>query len=320
MNDDGEERSGSQASGGLPVQRQSSGDHTDINSLILSKLDKLNNDIAASRKELAQFTTELKDLKTEFNKFSSNLEKELKLSKKKISKLSSENHKFKEQITVLNREIASCSQTSFQNFVKIDNFPVTVNENLFTIIRSMCEVIGIDLREGMIDFIYRRKFGLRNVPSIIIKFIHISVKNKFIIMAKKNKEKLYPEDPTRKIFVNELLSSYNFKIFMMARDFKKQNLIEAAWHRNGNIFIKNKADNKTIIIRCKEDLLLLKYNTPTNGDSSEGEEEQERYDSDVSTLSNRSKRKRTKTKIHTSGLVSASASGNIKDFLVKKGK
>lgn len=62
---------------GLPLPKQSSGDDTDIRSEILAKLDRLKNDIAASRKGQAHFSTELKDLKIEFNKFPSNLEIEL---------------------------------------------------------------------------------------------------------------------------------------------------------------------------------------------------------------------------------------------------
>uniref|UniRef100_T1IAT8 Uncharacterized protein n=1 Tax=Rhodnius prolixus TaxID=13249 RepID=T1IAT8_RHOPR len=283
----------------------------DSSSVIISKLDSLASDIAASRREQASLSAEIKDLKNDLKKVSEKLAKELQICKRKISRLMEENKKIKEQIISLNREISFSSQTPFLFNVKIDNYPVAVDENLFLIVKKISESIGMEIREEMIDYIYRRNFGKKTVPSIIIKFLHVSVKTKFIINAKRNKDRLYPEDPSRNIYVNELLSSFNYKLFTMAIDYKRQGFVESAWHRNGVILIKKKANERPKAIRCKEDLQALNPAISAIF-SSDDEDLDPPLESDASTSSVGSKRRRGEHKL--------GRSPSITSFLSRKHK
>uniref|UniRef100_T1HGS2 Uncharacterized protein n=1 Tax=Rhodnius prolixus TaxID=13249 RepID=T1HGS2_RHOPR len=280
------------SSGALQSRPTRGNGDVDINSLIISKLDLLSNDIAACRKEQTSMLAEVKGLKTEFSKLISKLEKELKVCKKKISALITENTKLRERIMSLSRETAFCTQIPFQSSVKIDNLPVTENEDLFNIVKGISDVIGLELNANMVDYIYRRQFGRNNSPSIIIKFLHTSVKNKFIINSKKNKEKLFPGDSNRHIYVTELLSSFNYKLFQSARNLKKQGLLDSVWHRNGLVLIKKDVNDQPRVIICGEDLLFL---NPATGNTTD-DDDQEVYDTDTSSVSLGSKRKRKENK------------------------
>uniref|UniRef100_T1I4A3 DUF4806 domain-containing protein n=1 Tax=Rhodnius prolixus TaxID=13249 RepID=T1I4A3_RHOPR len=284
----------------------------DINSLIIAKLDSLSSDIAAVRKEQNTLLTDLKHFKTDFKKLSAKLEKELKVCKNQITVLIKENESLKGQIIDLNREVLQCSQNSFQNFVKIDNIPLNENEDLFDILQRIAKVIDIEMRIDMVDYIYRRKFGRQNPPSVIIKFLYSSVKNRFIVNSRKNKEKINTE-MGHQIFVNELLTPFTYKLFKQVRELKGQGLLDSVWHKNGIILVKRNINDKPKVIRCKEDLLFLRPPGKSGipGYTSD-ENDQEISESDASLQSTGSKRKRAPRVLQPAG--------SIANFLVKNPK
>uniref|UniRef100_T1I4C1 FP protein C-terminal domain-containing protein n=1 Tax=Rhodnius prolixus TaxID=13249 RepID=T1I4C1_RHOPR len=289
-----------------------SGSGIDINNLILAKLDSLSTDIATVRKEQNALSADVKKIKTDFKKLAANLEKDLKVCKNKISFLIEENKLLRNEINNLSKEVLHCSQSVYQNYVKIDNVHINENDSLFDVLKHIGSLIDLELREDMIDYIYKRKFGNQNVSSIICKFVYTSLKNKFVIEAKKNKAKL-KSGTGQNIYVNEYLSSFTYKLLKQARDLKVQGRLVSVWHRNGSILVKQGTNDKPKVIRNTQDLLFFTQSEIRQlpGNASD-EEENGAYDSDISSVSNISKRKR-KEKLQPT-------TASITDFLYKKPK
>uniref|UniRef100_T1I3T0 Endonuclease/exonuclease/phosphatase domain-containing protein n=1 Tax=Rhodnius prolixus TaxID=13249 RepID=T1I3T0_RHOPR len=82
----------------------------------------------------------------------------------------------------------------------------------------------------------------------------------------------------------------------MAIDYKRQGFVESAWHRNGVILVKKKANERPKAIRCKEDLQALNPAISAIF-TSDDEDLDPPLESDASTSSVGSKRRRGEHKL-----------------------
>lgn len=221
--------------------------------LLLDRLDKINTDLTNIRTDIGSLKL---DVQNSFKK----INKEVNKCKKDISAVRKDNVALKQQISFLNQQMSDCTQIPFVNMVKIDNIPTVENENLLTIITLLSGKIKFELSEDMIETIFRQKFGKReHPPSIVIKFFLNSVKTKFLILSKLNKNNLKEIELSPgvqcSVFINEYLSPLKYSIVKRANMYRKEKKLFGVWTRNGKIFIRLEEKSQPIIIRSQEDLL-----------------------------------------------------------------
>lgn len=293
---------------------------SDSVSLILNKLDNIQMVIDNNTADLAAIKTELTSFKAEVNKSFQQVNKDIMNSKKEIIENKKQTKMLNRQMTYVNQQIIEFSQIPFQNYVRIDNIPFKENENLMDIIKTIAKVINVKLNEDSIDFVYRQKIkSVNGCPSIILKFITNSLKTKFIIHSKQNKNKLKAElfepNATELIYVNEYLSSLKYNVLRKAKSYKKEGYLHSVWNRNGKIWIRLLENSQPQSVSTLEDLfgfIGFENQKSTASTYSEEEAETDEHGTDSSSINVGLSRSGKKRKLKRTGL------GNMKSFLVKK--
>lgn len=310
-------------------------------SVILARLEKINNDINTLQQDLSSLKVDhhsssgdIVAIKKDVNNLSTKLDRDIKKTEKQITEVRKENSYLHQKIADLQSYIADYSQFSVQNIIKIDNVPSSTNEDLISIIKVISEVIEFNFNEDMVDSIYRGRIYRNSVHSpVFVIFLKNSIKTKFLITAKSNRNKLNSSlfDPAVQktlIYVNEYLSPFKYKIFKQAKLMIKEGKIYRVWTRNGRVMVRLSENSNPVSVRSIEDLLRLQgpsipttcsqldiLGTETDGDELETDSSQKTQSSTAS------KKRKIRASISGSPRGSRNTSGvksGLEHFLSKK--
>lgn len=201
----------------------------------------------------------LKSLKTEFLEFKNNQNIEFNKISEKVDEikrvncdLMRENIELKERLNEVEINMNIQNQFSLKNNIEISGVVETENENLTQIVKN---IINIDNKEIIcendIENIYRKKFSNNKsgYPSVICIFLNKNkIKREIINNKKKITEKLNSKSEKNElsIYITESITQYFSYLFKCARDLKRKKKIKYAWFKNGNLFIKEADDKKSV--------------------------------------------------------------------------
>lgn len=170
--------------------------------------------------------------------------------------LMDEQQQLREQNDDLRRKLEWCEieidkqkQEKLNQLLEISNIPTMEGEDLFKIVNTICEEIGVKLQKDEVKEISRTPSHMsvksQMPPSIQVRF-HSKEKRDNIMAKKRNKRDLttavlnISADNSRNvnIYINEVLTKRNRYLFKLARDLKHNGKIKFAWVRDGRLLVR----------------------------------------------------------------------------------
>lgn len=161
--------------------------------------------------------------------------------------------------------------------LRINGVPFDENENLFQIFDNLCDTLNIST--PTVKSIYRINNNRNNSPDTVIMVNLVSPFDKNYVLKnistfrKSNKSNLLLKhigfDSDNPFYVNENLTSHNYKIFQNALKLRKQKHIDTAYTLRGLVYVKLSRTEPPILIECIDQLTQLFRNNPEcNNDKS----------------------------------------------------
>ncbi|KOB58083.1 Zinc finger DNA binding protein [Operophtera brumata] len=114
-------------------------------------------------------------------------------------------------VAELKYQLAVADQRSRLNNVEVKGVPMKKEENLFSVIDSICKELNFELPRGNIDYLYRVPLHGSKEKAIIDSFTNRYVKEDFVAAARARKSLSAPDigfrDSVRRIFINDHLNA-----------------------------------------------------------------------------------------------------------------
>lgn len=206
--------------------------------------------------------TILREIKRMDNKIDDLERKIVKLEKDKVNKdseINSIKQEFKKQIW----------QNNLSHDLLIKGVPErqdeTVNE-LSRIVEQILDLVGVEFDTDS-DFTLKRvgkplidrpRPITVTVQSMLVKQKALKEKRSTPITLNKIELNGKPiGDKSQHIYIDENLTQTNGKLFKMARDLKKQNLVKYAWTKNGTVYMRQDDNTKVIMVSDENDMQNL---------------------------------------------------------------
>lgn len=145
------------------------------------------------------------------------------------------------------------------NSLEITGVPEPRGENIMVTVRQLCLALGFTYDSSMFVNCYRQRIpNSTSTSKIIMKFIKKCDKDEMLHCRKVKRNfstKDLPKDLSdllkehNMIYINEILTQVNKKLFMKAKEFKKKNDIKFLWTKNGNIYMRRTEDSHIVAIK-----------------------------------------------------------------------
>lgn len=199
------------------------------NTANFAKIDK---SIGAMHNSLAAINNRLTDLE----------EKNTKLVKKCVD-LEQVGVKLESRITILEREIVEIQQYSRNKNLEIRGVPMTQNENIYSILDRLGQIIGVQFNANEVSIAHRLPTprDSRYNPSIIVQFISREVRQQWLVAARRKRPQTTDLAKSLRpgpVFVGEHLTKHCKDLLKVAKSHVKEGKLAFAWTRDGKIFIK----------------------------------------------------------------------------------
>lgn len=174
-----------------------------------------------------------------------------------IKELKEENHSLKIKVRALEDKQNANEQKDKENNVIVVGIPKQAEETK-QVINKVIKALKVEITESDIKEVY--PISNKEAAPILIKLESYEAKLKIYKRIKQTKGLKVNEcglkGPHKNIFFNDDLTRYNQDLFRKARDLKRNKNIQAAFIKNGKIFIKKTEDDPPVRIRSETDLLL----------------------------------------------------------------
>ncbi|KAJ2937231.1 hypothetical protein O0L34_g19424 [Tuta absoluta] len=218
------------------------------------------------RREVKDLTDSNLELKSSMHK----IESLLTLTSDKLAEESARIGKMKEEIITLQATVSNLHQANavfeqenIRNEIEIIGVPECNDENLGHIVMTACNKIGIELKEGEIDEIFRagprqRKDNDKNrLRPVGVKLVRHR-KRDAILKAARTRRNIHAQDvidgAPGNIYFNERLTKKNRNLFRDDRLRSSSHNFRYCWARNGSIFVRRSDGKPAIRITTTEDL------------------------------------------------------------------
>lgn len=242
---------------------------TDLDSIMV-KLNQMEVHLACLPglvKDVKDIKLELAEVKNSCESNSANLTKcTLRLDEveKKIPDLEANNVKINslsQQLAQLKSEITNRDQWYRLNNLEVKGVPLKNNENLFTIMKHIGEIVGFPIQSNSINYISRIPVHNSKEKSIIVSFVNRYIKENFIASARLRKtisaEELGFKDCHNKIFVNDHLTpDYKMLLTKTKTELKSKNY-KYVWVKFAKIHVRKDDNSKVHVINNESDLNRL---------------------------------------------------------------
>lgn len=176
----------------------------------------------------------------------------------KQEKLELENKSLRMKVNQLEISVDEMDQYSRIKNIQIDGVPVTRDEDLKEVVKTMGQKIEVNIKTEDIDAIHRiPSRSNANPEPIVVQFVTRQMKENVV---KKSKEKRVCTDDlnmqcaNKPVFVNEHLTRKRKNIMFEARKLKNEKNYKFLWSRNGKILIKKNETSTTIQLNSLDDL------------------------------------------------------------------
>ena len=225
---------------------------------INSKLDHLISEVAKNNQRLENLEVSQKKMENsvEF------LHDELAAYKVKINKLEQNVEALNNTIESFKNLEARVNASEHQDrarCIELNGIPPSKDENLMAGLEKMLKHLKITSISVVtdIDKIYR----IRDSKRVIVKFIQSTKRDTFFQSYRKNimlvSELGFVGTGQDKIYVNEVLSAAQSKLFWQTRNFKTTHKYKYVWTFRQKIYIRKTQDSDAININSEDDLNAL---------------------------------------------------------------
>ena len=164
---------------------------------------------------------------------------------------------FKEEVHQLQIDVDEVQQYLRRDCLEIVGIPELTNENPAKIVKEVCSMIDIDLKDHEISTAHRLPDTKSTKNRLIVKFVQRDTKHK-IYKSKKNlkgkttknipsfkNNETAKSKPATKIYINESLTFNRKRVLNKANNFKKANDYKYIWTSNGKIYLKENEQEPT---------------------------------------------------------------------------
>lgn len=242
------------------------------------KVDILLTNINSQKDELANVVKQLEEYKESVNFCSNKIDdfiKELNKNRDEITGLQrhqdileKENSEMKIRITNLENSLQELQQYSRNCNIEISNFPETQHENIEDIVKSVADVIGVEVEKDDIQAAHRVPTGKRGHPRpIVVQLKSRSLRGIWLRRAKQaNKEvrltakRVNPSLVDSNIYLNEHLTAYYKRLFMETKRFAREAGYKFVWVSDSKIFLRQSESASVKRIKHFSDVPQLSTN------------------------------------------------------------
>jgi sarcosine oxidase delta subunit len=146
--------------------------------------------------------------------------------------------------------------------VTISGVPVGCNTNDFESVIKIGNLVGVKLDRHDINRCWRARVGDRSkVPLLYCRFADLRPRNLFFHACMKHKDvtldKISDNAPTTKVYINEMLSLSNFKVWLRAKHYVKFKKLSSVYSVDGRVSVKLPGDVRGRSVLTEDDLLKL---------------------------------------------------------------
>lgn len=208
---------------------------------IISKFNKMKDDLQVVRNTVAKIEGKLDDVMELGNAIMSN--------KNEIDTLKTENNSLKKSVNHL-------EALSRQNNIVMTGITETPDENLIDILKIVSNKLEIDFREDSVVKVCRFKSTSSDKKPILVVFNTLIMKNRMIQSFKdKYKNSNMTINTDEYIFIGEHLGpALQHLLRLVKSKLIKTNLYKHAWIQNGNVLIRKLPTSKILRVRCEADV------------------------------------------------------------------
>lgn len=221
-----------------------------------SKLDLLIDKVSATNNKIEKLEISQKELEKSISylheDFAESKDK-IKTLEDKVEKLSSTVDSYKN----LAKRIDGYEYAERARCVELNGIPFKNEENLMEGLSKILHLVNVPSINiaSDIDKIYR----IRKSNRIVIKFLQSTKRDDFFYTYRKNIidiSKLGFKENT-KVYINEVLSTSQSKLFWLTRSFKTEHNYKYVWTFRQKIYLRKTEDSDAILINNEEDLTTL---------------------------------------------------------------
>ena len=220
-----------------------------LKNIVGDALDDIQEDMGSVKSSMEKLTlkmNKLSNIMTVVANRVDDLESALNDHDEKLEQNAKEIGMLNNETDEIRREI--CNLKLILNYDKVNtNSPTFVTEIKNFLLNEM------NVSATIVDSLGIFKFGKNNCMAVL-QLVSIAHK-KEILIAKKNL--LSDEDQGNNydgLFINEFLTPKNAVLMKMARQLKKAKKLHTVYSLNGIVYVKKKAEDNGIRIRCSDDL------------------------------------------------------------------
>lgn len=229
---------------------------TDIDNMIRDRIDGL-------KQEFTSTTDFLHDEQLD-------IKKQIEAQNSVVKSLEEENCALKQQISKISTKLSSIDNMTRSLNIEIHAVPENKNENLLTLFRKLCDVVGANIEESSIRACRRvSKVDPKSTrPRNVLVTLASSRQRDLVISAVTRYNKSHsnalldsgllgvPGNPNR-IYVAEHLSPEMKMLYAETRRFAKVNNYKYTWVRYGNIYTRKDDSSSAILIKNSNCLAKL---------------------------------------------------------------
>ncbi|XP_026331311.1 uncharacterized protein LOC113238690 [Hyposmocoma kahamanoa] len=230
-------------------------------------MSKLVSELRQFRQEVTEVKQQNLEIRKHMSSILDTLSNTLKEHSKKLHDAQLEIVDLKVTIGHLQQQIATREQDVLRNDVEISGITEQPNENLYHIVITASQKIGVELSENDIADVIRVGPKIQRsvnseqniaVQRLIVLKLMRKRKHDELINAAKSRINLTSENvvygqPT-KIYFNERLTKENRRLFRESRLRAKEYAFRFTWIRNGGIYVRRDAGTPAIRISSLHDL------------------------------------------------------------------
>lgn len=166
----------------------------------------------------------------------------------------------KEELRSLRLQLLDVEQHSRANNLEVVGLPYTQKEDIYTCLEQLAGAIDVPFCRSDVSIAHRLHLYSKKhmYPPIIIQFVSRSIRERWLIAARRNKhlnaKEVSPSLADSPVYVNQHLTSHNKGVLGRARRLMKAKKIHFAGFFNGKILIKPKEGDTSIRVAMMEDL------------------------------------------------------------------
>lgn len=253
---------------------------TEILNEVTLKLEKCSKESEQQRDQLLQDIRIIKNKFVAIEKKQEKIESSLTNLSGFYDDLKKDNKTLADENIQLKAKIASLTKTSLDmqqqindvqsyitsKFIEIRNVPPNNEENLLDCFNKLCSALGVEYKPNHISNIYRKRTYKQDSQHILVELNNESYKRDLLAAVKeriiKRADKLNTQhigmqgDP-KHIYISELLSSKQKRVYFKARQHAKAQQYDYCWIKNGKVYLRKHSSEPAILVRDEEQLSEL---------------------------------------------------------------